>query len=189
MDSGVTLRTFLALPLAPAFQKEVEPLLEGLRRDYPGVRWVKGSEIHITLHFFGSVGQDEIGKITKIVNSVTGNIAPLQLSLGGIGAFPHPGKPRVVWLGAGGETEKLKGLRSALEREFRKAGFPCEEREFKPHLTLGRVKEGKKVTGLEKIEFKPTPEKRLSELVLFQSHLSPEGAHYERIATFPLSST
>jgi len=188
MDAGVTLRTFLGLPLATAFQGDIAPLIEKLKRDHPEVRWVKASEIHVTLHFFGSIEAEEIPKIKQLVSSVTERSRPLELCLKGVGGFPNLGRPRVVWVGIEGATEPLKALQAAIERELGKAGFPGEAREFKPHLTLGRVKEGGRVSGIDQVFFGATEQKKLSELVLFQSHLSPEGARYERIATFPLSA-
>jgi 2'-5' RNA ligase len=189
MDSEVKFRLFLGLPLAAAFQREVEPLIEKLRQSYPQIRWVKAGEIHATLHFFGSVGEGEIPKISEVVRRASEKAAPLRLSLGGIGAFPNAARPRVVWLGMSGEVERLRKLQSEIERGLRGAGYPCEDREFKAHLTLGRVKEEKRAVGLESVDFLGTAEREVAELVLFRSHLTPEGAHYERVETFPLSAS
>jgi 2'-5' RNA ligase len=187
MAREVRIRTFLALPLAPHFQTELDVLVTQLRRDYPEVRWVCPSEIHVTLHFFGSVTQKEVTKISRTVSSLSEKTNPFELFLEGLGAFPNLKQPRVIWIGIKGESEKLKRLHLQLEQELHRAGFPCEEREFKPHLTLGRIKDTQKFGGIRPVRFGPSETKKMSGLVLFQTHLTPQGSHYETIAAYPFS--
>lgn len=187
MASGSKIRAFLALPLAPSFETEVSPLLEKLKGEYPQIRWVRASQIHVTLHFFGSVTTEAVETISKTVFPVTRETQPLSVSLSELGGFPHLTRPRVIWLGLAGEIEKLKVLRTSLERDLKKEGFEGEERPFKPHLTLGRIKEGKGLRDFRPLPFHPTETRMIREIVLFQSHLTPGGAVYEAIATYPLS--
>lgn len=189
VDSLVTMRAFLALPLAACFQEEILPLINLLKDKYPQVRWVSPKEIHVTLHFFGSVPESEKEKISAIVSPITAHWKPMELFLEGLGAFPHLEKPRVIWLGLKGEAEALKKLQKAIEEGLRREGYPSEEREFRPHLTIGRVKEkgGIQLRIMENLE--ATRKCVAREIVLFQSHLTPEGAHYEAVATFPLSAS
>ena len=187
MDSEVTFRTFLAVPLAPSFQTEVEPLLEKLKQDHPGVRWVKASEIHLTLHFFGPTRQKDLMNISKGVAPVTEKTRPFEIYLEGLGAFPHLNRPRIIWAGIRGEIRPLIDLQAKLEEGFGKAGFPCEARAFKPHLTLGRVQDQTPMTFSKLIPFGPTVSKKITSTHLFRSHLTPQGAHYEAIQTYPFA--
>ncbi len=187
MGLPVKARAFLALPLAPFFQSDVTPFLERLKKDYPKIRWVSSSEIHATLHFFGTVNAKEISKISDLVAPITSRWKPFEIYLKEIGVFPNPGRPRVIWVGIQGDTSSLIDLQQRIEEGLRSNGFPCEEREFKPHLTLGRVKEG--LFSIEKIEFKATSVRKMRELTLFQSQLTPQGSHYEIIETYPFASS
>lgn len=184
----VRIRAFLALPLAPLFQKEITPLAEELKKKYPQVRWVRPAEIHATLHFFGSISSEEVQKISACVSPITRNTPPCSLFLEGIGGFPNARRPRVIWLGIGGEVERLHTMQGSIEKLLSQAGYPFEERSFKAHLTLGRLKEPKPLPGFEALKFPRTETKSVSEIVLFQSHLSPEGAHYEAVETYPLAA-
>lgn len=188
MASGSKIRSFLALPLAPSFETEVSPLIEALKGECPQIRWVRASQIHVTLHFFGSITTEALETISRTVSRVTHETQPLSVSLSELGGFPHLTRPRVIWLGLDGEIEKLKILQASLERGLKKEGFECEERPFKPHLTLGRVKEGRELRDFHPLSFRPTETKMIREIVLFQSHLTPGGATYEAIATYPLSA-
>lgn len=188
MGEAVKVRIFLALPLAPSFEAEVSPLILEMKERYPHTRWVPASEIHVTLHFFGSVEKDEISRITRLVEPLTKTEKALNLCLEGLGAFPNHSRPRVVWVGIRGDTVPLAALRNRIERRLKEEGYRCEEREFRPHATLGRIKEGKHGPGFNPVKFGPTAFKQVKELVLFQSHLTPQGAHYETIATYPLAA-
>lgn len=187
MASESKIRAFLALPLASSFEAEVGPLIDTLKKEHPEIRWIRAAQIHMTLHFFGSIAAEEVDRISKSVSPITTQTSPISLFLSEIGCFPHEARPRVIWLGIDGEIEKLNSLHMSLERELKKEGFECEERAFKPHLTLGRVKQERGLPGFRPPEFPSTQAKKVTEIILFESHLSPAGPTYEAIATYPLS--
>jgi len=188
MAEEVKIRAFLGLPLAKAFEPDLRELLRGLKGKYPLVRWIDPASAHVTLHFFGSITSEQAKHISTLVKPMTTKSRPLKVFLQGVGGFPNLQHPRVIWVGMGGETQVLKSLQDGLEREFAKAGFECEKREFKPHLTLGRVKDIRGFGGITPVEFGPTTTKEVNEVILFQSRLSPQGSIYEAIETYPLSA-
>ena len=107
-----------------------------------------------------------------------------------MGAFPDVSRPRVIWLGITGQLAPLLSLQRDLEEVFSKLGFPKENRPFRAHLTMGRVKVPKGIIGLA-----PSVEAEgnlmagnftVGEITLFQSSLSPQGAIYSKLAAFPL---
>lgn len=183
-----TVRAFLAVPLAPSFQNDVALLIEELRKVDPAVRWVRAVEIHLTLHFFGSIEKHVLPKISNEIKDVTRQTHPFEIFLKGTGAFPDGARPRVIWAGVEGDVKALSDLQSRLIKRIREAGFPTEEREFKPHLTLGRIKDFRKAHPIQLVDFPATAMKKISEIVLLQSHLSPDGAHYEAIEAYSLSA-
>lgn len=188
VDPREKIRAFLALPLAEAFESWVRPVTEKLKAQYPKVKWVLPNQIHVTLHFFGQVETNEIPTISNCVLPVTSASKPLHLFLKGLGAFPNLERPRVIWVGLEGDVERLEELHKNLEHRFQKAGFPCEGRMFKPHLTFGRIREGKRLVSFRTPELGPTETKQISELILYKSTLTPAGPVYEKVQTYPLSA-
>lgn len=187
MDPRLTIRAFLALPLALSFHSDISPLLENLSSKFPAVRWIKPSELHLTLHFFGSIPSSDVERISGAVKPCCEQAPPFGINLENLGGFPDLQRPRVIWLGVGGEADRLRCLCEEIETGLNRVGFFGEGPIFKPHVTVGRVRRGSKITGLEKIQFSPTPSRRVDEIILFRSHLTPLGATYERIATYPLT--
>ena len=183
------IRAFLALPLAEAFEASARLVVTKLKSQFPEVKWVNPSQIHVTLHFFGDIDLKQTEKISRCVALVTQTAKPFHLLLRGLGGFPNDSRPRIIWTGIEGEAEALASFHLRLEDALKKAGFEGEKRPFKPHLTLGRVREGKKPPVLRGIEFPPTEVKSISEIILFKSVLSSEGPKYETLHSFPLSAS
>lgn len=182
------VRCFLALPLAE-FESEVRPLISQFKQTYPKIRWIEVKNIHITLHFFGSIPSDQVKEISDLVIPITQVTRPFEMSLQGLGAFPNLHLPRVIWIGASGSVKELENLQDELERRFKAKGFPCEGRKFKPHLTIGRVKDLKVKLRPDFIGGFTTPLKRINGITLFQSSLTPQGPQYEVLKYFPFSKS
>jgi 2'-5' RNA ligase len=183
------MRQFLALEIP----EEVREALAGLKRDLEprgrGWRFLRPESIHLTLRFFGEVPPaDDAEHRTTWAEAVRGH-PPVELLLDGVGVFPSPGRPRVLWVGLRDETAApgLAALAGDLEQAARQRGFRAEERAFRPHLTLARVRRGARATAppadasIEPLRF------RCDEVVLFRSVLDPAGARYTVLSRFPLA--
>lgn len=190
MDSeqAESLRAFLAIPLAPYFGESVAPLIKKCRETWPEIRWVQPFQIHITLHFFGSLNSNEITLVSQCASPIANRTTPFAVFLQDIGGFPDLRHPKVIWMDVRGEVKTLCDLQEGLEERLRKTGFECERRPFRPHLTLGRIKQKKAIFGLDSISFDPTATKQIREMVLFKSTLSTQGPSYEAIKTYPFSA-
>ncbi|MDI9571169.1 MAG: RNA 2',3'-cyclic phosphodiesterase [Pseudomonadota bacterium] len=185
------MRAFLAIALPPEVKANIGRIQERLKKSVPGdIRWVRPEGVHLTLKFFGEMTLPELERIKAAVAGPTAAAAPFVLEVRGLGAFPEVSRPRVIWLGLAGETAALMSLRGELERELARAGFPEEERPFRAHLTLGRVKIPKGVLGLARTVETETDMAAgripVEEIVLFKSELTPRGAIHTRLAAFPL---
>ncbi len=183
-------RVFLAIPLHEMFSHELENVLHPLRREIPGVRWVKSGQVHLTLHFFGPVSPQEIELIHLSSKKVASLFSPLKLSLCRIGGFPSLERPEIVWLGVEEPSGRLLSLQKAIQGEVRTLGFKTEERAFHPHATIGRVKIKSQNLAPFLAKFRtewPIPEKASDHLALYQSHNLPEGVRYEILKTYSLS--
>jgi RNA 2',3'-cyclic 3'-phosphodiesterase len=186
-----TYRAFIAFELSEEVReavREVQARLRGFRFD---VRWVSAENIHLTLRFLGPLPAGKAGEAAAAIADAAERFGPLTLSAGGLGVFPDVRRPRVLWVGIGGETEALRALRQALDHSLARKGFPAEDRPFRAHLTVGRVK-GKidppKLAEMieEHGKFEPVcfP---AAEIVLFKSDLKPSGAVYTPLRRITLA--
>ncbi|MBU0651939.1 MAG: RNA 2',3'-cyclic phosphodiesterase [Proteobacteria bacterium] len=192
MTAERTIRAFLALDPPEEILREIGRVQDRLRKLIHGdLRWVRPEGIHLTLKFFGDVPENAVVNISTVAGKAAAAVGPFELAIGGTGVFPDPSRPRVVWLGMNGEVAQLATFQQGLERALREIGFPPEERPFRPHLTLGRIKSPKGLTGLtEALEKEKTYTAGLftaSVLSLFQSELTPRGAVYTRLAVYPFT--
>lgn len=191
MEPEKKIRTFLAIDLPAEIKAELGKIQKRLKPKIEGVRWTRPDGIHLTLKFFGYVVGDDCRSISKAVKTAIKGVKPFTLELSTIGAFPGPTRPRVIWIGIGGQSESLIDLQMNLDRKFEEIGFPPEDRAFKPHLTLGRLKAPGSAVGfsrvLEEGKHYQAGSFRCSGLALFRSDLRPDGAIYTKLEEYPFA--
>jgi 2'-5' RNA ligase len=132
------MRLFFALPLPSEVKERLRPLLEKARKvSGDGVGFTKIDQLHFTLAFLGEQpGPDDALAAGESLR----DLAAFDLVLSGVGAFPSTMRPRVIWLGVTGGAAELIASAERLQKALRERGFALEERKFRPHLTLGRVR-------------------------------------------------
>lgn len=192
MASEATIRAFLALDHPEEIRRGLVRVQEKLRRSlYGEIRWVRPEGIHLTLKFLGDVPESGIAAIAAAVSGAAAGVAPFSLAVGGPGVFPDPRRPRVLWLGLTGETERLARFQRGIDRALESLGFAAEERPFQPHLTLARIKSAQGLSGLQalldKRESLALGGYRAAGLSLYRSELTPHGAIYTPLRAFPLA--
>jgi 2'-5' RNA ligase len=187
-------RLFVALEPPEPVRRRLAVLADELRRGAgragDDVRWVPPENVHLTLQFLGAVPEERVAAVEAALRDAAAGARPLSLSLHGAGGFPNARRPRILWAGLEGDVAPLADLVRELGLRLGRLGFPPEERPFSPHLTLGRARDGHGAPGLagalaRAARIEPTPW-RATELVLFESHLSPKGPRYEAVARAPL---
>jgi 2'-5' RNA ligase len=187
------IRSFLAIELPEDLKKTIAEYLEELIQIPSKVKWVSPRQTHLTLKFFGSITQEDMGRISEAIAPVIADYPRFYLSLKGLGAFPNLFRPRVIWLSPGGEPETLKGLHQAIEQALIPLGIPKEDRPFQGHLTLGRNRDNLINENLYRILSKglqrETVPFEVEELVLFRSDLKPAGAVHTKLRTFSLRNS
>lgn len=138
------LRTFLALDPGKLLHDRLLTLQAKLAESGADVKWVEAANLHFTLHFLGEVEDRDLAAICRVTSEVAGQMARFTLSLRGVGCFPNPRRPRVLWVGVGEGREAVTALHAALEQPLLDLGcYRREARAFTPHLTLGRVNSDK----------------------------------------------
>ena len=146
---------------------------------------------HLTLLFLGEIPRERVGPIVEALTPIGAAIAPFDAVLEGVGAFPSPERPRVVWVGVTQGASELIGLASRVRERLAGEGEPSRRETFAPHLTLFRVRSAtdhrRAVELLTGTVPAPTPRGfPVREFVLKESELSPRGATHRTVATFPL---
>jgi 2'-5' RNA ligase len=180
-------RVFCAIEIPRDVRDQLLAHIGRLREAVPQAQasWSRPENIHLTLKFFGNIEQRQVERLSAAASRVTRRYSPFQIGLGGLGIFPPRGTPRVLWIGVNDPSGQLTDLQQQFENECSKEGFPKEERVFRPHLTLARIRnpQGSRSLGeIHKgIEFKPV-EFGVSELLLFRSELSSAGSKYTIIS-------
>ncbi len=187
---GKTIRTFIAFEMPATFLRLAEGLQDRLRNRGVRLRWVRPQNIHLTLKFLGDILPEQMDDVVSAMNRASGTESSIALTAQGMGVFPGIKKPRVLWIGMGGQTDRLAQTVATLENCLEGAGFPPERRPFRAHLTLGRMKHALDSRQLlQAIEhegcFEPEPF-QATEMVLFKSDLRPQGAIYTPLARVPL---
>ena len=174
------MRLFIGIPLPGSAEAEVAGVLRLLRaREWP-VRWVGDQGLHLTIKFFGETTSDRVDAIVEMLRFATEGLHPLTMTLSAAGVFPSARQPRVIHLGIEADLG-LELLQDRIERGGERLGFPPEGRPFRPHFTLGRVREGHRLpegwqTDLERI---PSGQAFLADrVVLYESELTPTGPSY-----------
>lgn len=177
------MRLFVGLALPQSLKDRLAPLMAGL----PGARWVPPGNLHLTLRFVGEVDEREAALLDEAL--VTIERAPFELQVAGCGIFAQRRGPEAVWIGVA-STPPLVDLQAAVERAAVRAGLAPEEKRFRPHITLARLKDVPPprlqafVAGHNL--FKDTV--RVEEFTLFSSKLGSGDPIYVEEAVYPLTA-
>ncbi len=151
----------------------------------PG-RLVPPENWHLTLRFLGGIDQVVSERLLAALDQAELGTR-FKLALRGLGAFPRPEKATVVWLGVTEGRDRLEDLSDIAESAAVSAGVGPEDRPFRPHLTLSRVRPEEDVTGLLETGADLGVSWRCQSIVVYRSHLGRGGARYEPLETFSLS--
>jgi 2'-5' RNA ligase len=190
----MSLRTFIAVETSEAVRDRVVDLIRALQAARADVKWVERQNLHLTLKFLGDVTDPDLPRVCEAAQQAAAGLPPFDLQIRAAGAFPHPGRPRTLWLGAGEGADATAALAAQIEKALAKLGFPKEGRRFETHLTIGRVRGGGPALAelgrllREQAAF-DAGRFRVAEVVVFASHLSPKGPTYEPLARAALAGS
>ncbi|MBI3933659.1 MAG: RNA 2',3'-cyclic phosphodiesterase [Acidobacteria bacterium] len=184
------MRTFVAIEIPGEIRDRIQKLMETLRRAPANVRWSRPESLHITLKFLGEIPAEKVGQVKKRLQALPA-AAPVTIRLAGAGFFPNDRTPRVIWLGIEAGPE-LHRLAASVEQNLLSLGIPKEDRNFSPHLTLGRIRAADGVATLRTILQQQEPLEMgtftAAEFFLYESQLAPGGSIYRKVARFPLGA-
>jgi 2'-5' RNA ligase len=184
---GTSWRMFCAFELPESLRSLIREHSQRLREAVPeaAASWSRPDNIHLTLKFFGNVDRAKIAAISAAAERVMKEFAAIKIAVGGTGVFPKPNRPQVLWIGIHDPLGTLAQLHQRLEDEFTREGFPKEERAFRPHLTIARIRKTHDASRLAQTHLAmkfDEVELILNELILFRSELSPKGSKYTAVS-------
>jgi 2'-5' RNA ligase len=186
-----TVRTFVAVEPGGDVRARAGQLIGRLKEAEARIKWVEPHNLHWSLKFLGDVDLREIPQVCEAIARSVADLPAFEVEAHGAGAFPDARRPRTVWLGVGRGAEAMVALHERIERALAPLGFRREGRRFRPHLTLGRVREGGQgMAELARLLAEQTDfaagAMEVDEVVVFSSTLDRTGPTYEALATCPL---
>jgi 2'-5' RNA ligase len=184
------VRLFLALNLPPAERQAILAAMAPMRAAARGVSWSTEERLHLTLKFLGEQPEHSVDSVGEALGRVITSHAPVALRLAGFGAFPNLRAPRIVWLGVENDV-KLELLHHDVERACAELGFELDGRAFRPHITVGRVRDRLApgaardlATAARRVDYSGTVQ--VATVDLMASELLPAGPRYTVLAAMPL---
>jgi 2'-5' RNA ligase len=177
------LRTFIAVGIDKTIRDHAVALQESLGRSGADVKWVEPENLHVTLLFLGEVEDRTVPDVCRVVADVAAGLAPFEMIVEGAGAFPNARRPKTLWVGVGDGRQEVVALHDALERPLLDLGcYRREERQYTPHLTLGRVKGDAGADQLAAALARRTDwrggQVRVREVLVMSSELRADGPTY-----------
>lgn len=176
------LRTFVAVPVDRFTHDRLVGLQKRFGETGVPVKWVEPENLHITLLFLGEVDSREVPAVCTAVETACRRVRPFALTLAGAGAFPTPRRPRTLIVHVTEGAAELVALHDAVEAPLLELGcYRREERTYKPHLTIGRVKgqAGDELAGaIKQFEGWQGGQSHVDEVLVMSSELRPHGPEY-----------
>jgi 2'-5' RNA ligase len=186
------LKLFTGVNVGTAIRSNATALQQSLAKCGANVKWVEPENLHVTINFLGEVDDRDLHGICRALTAVGRKEPPFRLAVAGIGAFPTPRRPKVIWAGITDGADALKRIHSESEPRLLELGvYRREDRGYTAHLTLGRAKDEADGQLLASELAKHTNwtggSVEVEEIVLFASELRREGPVYSVVARSPLS--
>jgi len=180
------LRTFIAANLPQGILQKIDKINAYFKSQIPhnAVKWVDTQNLHLTIKFIGDLPEEKLPAAKSLIGKALKEFSPFLVDIKGLGVFPHADRPRVIWLGVE-QGEQLGEIHNAFENELEEIGVKRENRDFHPHLTIGRVRRHVDRDVLDEIaktfsQFKvgSLGKAEIKEIHLYQSKLTQQGPIY-----------
>lgn len=186
-----SMRLFVAHNASEVVRSNIAEFTQELQDQLGGVKWTDPEKFHVTLKFLGDVPRSKLPEVKEILRNEVSEVDGATVQVQGLGSFPERGTPRVFWVGFR-SGEVYRDLHQLLDPAYAQLGIDREEREFHPHITLGRVKDSQKLrrgdwkTILERESSRIFGEQDVHRVTLIESTLTSEGPEYTHLEEVPL---
>jgi 2'-5' RNA ligase len=177
---------FIAIETPAIVRDKVSRIIEAGKRKNLPIKWVAYENLHITLKFLGEISDSMKEEIIPVIAETVKPAPQFAVQISGIGCFPGPRQPRVLWAGVVEGGDSMIAIAESLDRNLARFGCRIEDKKFHPHLTFGRVKTFCLVDEILKQELR-TDVFMADRITLYRSTLRPEGPKYDAVLPFALA--
>jgi 2'-5' RNA ligase len=185
------VRAFVALRMSAQVEAALAGFVETLRGLFSGISWTPRANLHLTLRFLGDrVPAEKLERLDSALKQIATTTSPFAIGVRGTGVFPNPNRPRVIWVGL--QSGSLIQLAAKVENAAVDAGFVAEQRNYTPHLTIGRIRDPRAWravrTSIVDAGGRDFGSTQVDSMALYQSRL---GSHpsYIQLAVYALSGS
>lgn len=186
VDGPAHIRAFIAIYTSAEIKQNLGRVQEQLQRVDGGVKWVAPENMHFTLTFLGDIPSGKVEPVALAMDTAAATAVPFSYDVSGLGYFGSRRSPKVIWAGISAPPT-LAELHKTVCAGISGLDIPLEERAFKPHLTIGRVRSIRNVGPfMQKIESHadtPFGQVRVDSIFLVRSILTPAGPDYSTLHT------
>ncbi|MBI2119104.1 MAG: RNA 2',3'-cyclic phosphodiesterase [Elusimicrobia bacterium] len=185
------MRLFIAVDCPQELKSSLSQFLKNSFQTIPqkGMKWVRAEHFHLTLRFLGEVEESRVQLLEDTLTDSLGGVQSFSSKFTTFGFFPSSKRARIFWIGLDDSKEKLANLAKKIEEGLIVNNFGKSDKEFSAHLTLARFSLTPLPIVLQQIEKIKSPsfaELKISQVLLMQSVLQPEGPHYVVLKQFLL---
>jgi 2'-5' RNA ligase len=177
------VRLFIAINLPDAEKTRLTRALQAIATSEPAIRWTDAAALHITVKFLGEIAEPRVHAMAASLEEAAAGAAAFDVALSGFGAFPSLSRPNILWVGVQA-APGLAELHGRIERAFEPLGFAADNRVFRPHITVARMRKDGRIRDRQamdrmKASFDYKTEFRAASVDLMQSRLGRGAARYE----------
>ncbi len=182
-------RIFTAIDISDAARAECANYVENLKSVFLHLRvsWEKPEKLHFTLKFLGDIDETQLRNLTEAVAAATGKISNFKIRIAGTGVFPSKRNARILWLGVNDEQANMQKVKEVLDCECFERGLAKENRDFKAHLTIARLREPHKSAELVEKHLSEnfvSDEFTVSGITIYESRLQKSGSIYSIVSKY-----
>ncbi|HEY7535155.1 MAG TPA: RNA 2',3'-cyclic phosphodiesterase [Thermodesulfobacteriota bacterium] len=177
------MRVFIAALIPEEIKEEINQYLVEVKPHWEGVKWENYNKLHVTLKFLGEIEGSVLGEIKDILNELLPLYSPFEMKISCFGGFPNLNNPRVLFISLSKNHELIR-LQRDLEERLEVIGLKRENRTFKPHITVGRIKG--KARSKSIFPFPNNTTFFITQIAVMKSELGQEGSQYTPLFVFRL---
>lgn len=196
------MRAFLAVELSEELRQQISRVQQQMRNELDSdrdvrVTWVRPATIHMTVKFLGDIDEQHAQPLREAIREVIGASLDFSIPMDRAGVFPRPVEPRVIWIGpsrdwdAGETGKRLTAIVRSIDAACARFGAAREDKPWRPHLTIGRVRSGEREVGrvlaksgllAQPLSIDPLP---VTSVALMKSDLRPDGPLHTELWRLP----
>ena len=181
-ENDRVIRSFIATEINDEVRDGLFRAQVSLKKSGAKVAWVAPQNIHLTLVFLGTIFESKVAELKPALDEIASGFFAFGFDVRDVGFFGPAKAPKVVWAGIDDESQSIRDIQQRLSERVTGLGFTLEDRPFRPHLTLGRIRStygvDKLTSALYSVKSNNFGRVDVHRLLLMQSHMEPQGVRY-----------